>query len=129
MIIHGAGTRGFFECVYFLQLKHAANPQSLPCCCTMPKVFQRVEFRPAWFLRNENTRSASFGNVCFNSFSITCAFSELELDGTILISPSRSLMGVKFVLCLNEICLRWVQMKFASMKFASNAGISKANKP
>ena len=94
----------FLNVYTFLQLKHVAYSRSLPCCCTMPIFFQRAKFRPAWFLRNKNTRSASFGDVFFSSFSITRAFSELELDATISISTSRSLVGAKFVLCLNEIC-------------------------
>ena len=93
----------------FLQLKHAAYSQSLPCCSTMPNFFQRVEIKPAWFLRIENIRSTSFGNVFFSSFLITCAFSKLELDGTISISTSHSLVYAKFVFCLDDICTRWLR--------------------
>ena len=55
MITHGAGTRGFLERVYFL----AAEARYVYAVLTMllhdANFFQRVEIRPAWFLRSENT--------------------------------------------------------------------------
>lgn len=34
----------FLNMYTFLQVKHTAYSQSLPCCCTMPNFFQRAEF-------------------------------------------------------------------------------------
>lgn len=75
----------FLNLYTFLQLMHVAYSQSLSCCCIMSNFFQRVKFRPAWFLRSKNTQSTSFDNVFFSTFSIICAFSELELEISISI--------------------------------------------